>query len=137
MKNTPKPSIKGPSKASNLKSYKFLPSKEYVAPTPAKKAVVSKVVAKIAPKTSVKPIRKINLPEVTVTATRIKKPIERKPIDEKVRLYPKGEASKKSVDSLKRIGFGKAIGEPIKIKGQVSQYGPAASDVIKKKLNKK
>jgi len=80
----------------------------------------------------IKPMKKVVLPEVTVTATRI-----RKPVDQKVRLYPKGEASKKSVDSLKRVGFGKAIGEPIKVKGQVSQYGPAASDVIKKKLNKK
>jgi hypothetical protein len=80
----------------------------------------------------IKPMKKVVLPEVTVTATRI-----RKPVDQKVKLYPKGEASKKSVDSLKRVGFGKAIGEPIKIKGQVSTYGPAASDVIKKKLAKK
>jgi hypothetical protein len=46
-------------------------------------------------------------------------------------------ASKRSVDSLKRVGFGKAIGEPIKIKGQISTYGPSASDVIKKKLKGK
>jgi len=81
---------------------------------------------------AIKPMKRIMLPEVKVTATRI-----RKPVDQKVKLYPKGEASKKSVDSLKRVGFSKAIGEPVKIKGQVSQYGPAASDVIKKKLNKK
>jgi hypothetical protein len=29
------------------------------------------------------------------------------------------------------------MGEPIKIKGQISTYGPAASDVIKKKLKNK
>jgi len=92
-----------------------------------------KKIDKIKVKSSgIKPIRKVVLPEVTVTATRI-----RKPVDQKVRLYPKGEASKKSVDSLKRVGFSKAIGEPIKIKGQVSQYGPASSDIIKKKLAKK
>ena len=79
-----------------------------------------------------KPPKKVMLPEVKVTAVRIRKPIE-----EKVGLSPKGMASKRSVDSLKRVGFGKAIGEPIKIKGQVSTYGPAASDVIKKKLKGK
>lgn len=80
----------------------------------------------------IKPPKRVMLPEIKITATRI-----RKPIDEKVRLYPKGVASKRSVDSLKRVGFGKAIGEPIKIKGQIPTYGPAASDFIKKKLNKK
>ena len=79
-----------------------------------------------------KPIRKVMLPEVRVTAPRIRKLIE-----EKVGLSPKGMASKRSVDSLKRVGFSKAIGEPIKIKGQISTYGPAASDVIKKKLRGK
>jgi hypothetical protein len=79
-----------------------------------------------------KPMKRVMLPEVKVVAPRIRKIIE-----EKVGLSPKGMASKRSVDSLKKVGFSKAIGEPIKIKGQISTYGPAASDVIKKKLNKK
>ena len=91
---------------------------------------VLKSVIKEIPKA--KPMKRVMLPEVKVTAPRI-----RKVVDETVRLYPKGMASKRSVDSLKRVGFSKAIGEPIKIKGQISTYGPAASDVIKKKLNKK
>ena len=133
MKNKEKSPIKGPSKEGNLKSYKFMPSKEYVAPKPTKKAVVSKVVAKIAPKTSSKPMRRISLPEVTVTATRIKKPA-----DQKVRLMPKGEASTKSVDSLKNIGYGRAIGGSYKERtGNMETYGPDASDRIKKLLKKK
>lgn len=52
----------------------------------------------------IKPIKKVVLPEVTVTATRI-----RKPVDQKVKLYPKGEASKKSVDSLKRLDLAKLL----------------------------
>jgi hypothetical protein len=79
-----------------------------------------------------KPMKRVMLPEVKVVAPRIRKMIE-----EKVGLSPKGMASKRSVDSLKRVGFSKAIGEPIKIKGQISTYGPASSDVIKKALNKK
>jgi hypothetical protein len=78
-----------------------------------------------------KPMKRVMLPEVKVVAPRIRKMIE-----EKVGLSPKGMASKRSVDSLKKVGFSKAIGEPIKIKGQISTYGPAASDVIKKKLKK-
>ena len=96
------------------------------------KIKVKKIVKKVDPTNPVKPPKKVMLPEVKVTASRIRKPIE-----EKVGLSPKGMASKRSVDSLKRVGFGKAIGEPIKIKGQVSTYGPAASDVIKKKLKGK
>ena len=79
-----------------------------------------------------KPIRKVMLPEVRVTAPRI-----RKVVDETVRLYPKGMASKRSVDSLKRVGFGKAIGEPMMRRGERSIYGAAASDVIKKALKRK
>jgi len=79
-----------------------------------------------------KPMKRVMLPEVKVVAPRIRKVIE-----EKVGLSPKGMASKRSVDSLKRVGFSKAIGEPINIKGQISTYGPAASDVIKKKLKGK
>lgn len=78
-----------------------------------------------------KPMKRVILPEVKVVAPRIRKIIE-----EKVGLSPKGVASKRSVDSLKRVGFGKAIGEPIKIRGQISTYGPAASDVIKNRLKK-
>jgi len=79
-----------------------------------------------------KPMKRVMLPEVKVVAPRIRKIIE-----EKVGLSPKGMASKRSVDSLKKVGFSKAIGEPIKIKGQISTYGPASSDVIKKALKKK
>ena len=85
-----------------------------------------------APEPKAKPMKRVMLPEVKVVAPRIRKIIE-----EKVGLSPKGLASKRSVDSLKRVGFSKAIGEPIKIKGQISTYGPAASDVIKKKLKGK
>ena len=79
-----------------------------------------------------KPIRKVMLPEVRVTAPRIRKVVE-----ESVGLYPKGMASKRSVDSLKRVGFGKAIGEPMMRRGEKAMYGTAASDIIKKALKKK
>jgi hypothetical protein len=79
-----------------------------------------------------KPIRKVMLPEVRVTAPRIRKVVE-----ETVGLYPKGMASKRSVDSLKRVGFGKAIGEPMMRRGEKAMYGTAASDIIKKALKKK
>lgn len=93
---------------------------------------VKKSVKKVDPSKPIKPVKKVVLPEVTVTASRIRKPIE-----EKVKLFPKGVVAKRSVDSLKRVGLSKAIGEPIKIKGQISAYGPASSDVIKKALKKK
>ena len=48
-----------------------------------------------------KPMKRMMLPEVRVTAPRIRKVVE-----ESVGLYPKGMASKRSVDSLKRVGFG-------------------------------
>lgn len=79
-----------------------------------------------------KPMKRVMLPEVKVTATRIRKPVE-----ETVRLSPRGMATKRSVDSLKRIGMAKAIGEPIIKKGEKPLYGPASSDVIKKALKKK
>ena len=79
-----------------------------------------------------KPIRKVMLPEVRVTAPRIRKVVE-----ESVGLYPKGMASKRSVDSLKRVGFGRAIGEPMMRRGEKAMYGTAASDIIKKALKKK
>lgn len=91
---------------------------------------VLKSVIKEIPKA--KPMKRVMLPEVKVVAPRIRKVVE-----ESVGLYPKGMASKRSVDSLKRVGFGKAIGEPVKIKGQVSQYGASASDIIKKALKRK
>lgn len=79
-----------------------------------------------------KKMKRVMLPEVRVTAPRIRKVTE-----ETVKLYPKGMASKRSVDSLKRVGFGKAIGEPMMKKGEKAMYGAVASDVIKKRLNKK
>ena len=72
MKKTDKPKMKGPSKASNLKSYKFMPSKEYVAKKAAPKPA-TKAASKPAPKVAEKPMKRLTLPEVTVTATRIKK----------------------------------------------------------------
>ena len=60
-----------------------------------------------------------------------------KMVEPKVKLYPQGEASAKSVDSLKRVGYGKAIGNPIIKKGMAPMYGAASSDVIKKALQPK
>jgi hypothetical protein len=78
------------------------------------------------------------LPEVKITSTRIQpKKTERKLTIEMVRLYPKGMASKKSVDSLKKVGYGKAIGSPMMKKGQSPMYGTNASDIIKQALKKK
>lgn len=91
---------------------------------------VLKSVIKEIPKA--KPMKRVMLPEVNVTAPRI-----RKVVDETVRLYPKGMASKRSVDSLKKVGFGKAIGEPMMRRGEKAMYGTAASDIIKKALKKK
>ena len=71
------------------------------------------------------------LGEVKITATRLPKP------NPKTRLYPKGVASTKSIDSLKKSGLGKLIGNPIVRKGEVPQYGSASSDVIKKALQPK
>jgi hypothetical protein len=92
---------------------------------------IKKVIKEI-PKPKPKPMRRVMLPEVRVTAPRIRKVVE-----ESVRLYPKGMASKRSVDSLKRVGFGKAIGEPIIRRGEKAMYGTAASDMIKKALKRK
>jgi len=78
-----------------------------------------------------KPVRTIPLAEVKVTATRLKKAPEAM-----VRLSPFGEAKKSSVDSLKRVGYGRAIGEAYKRgTNERSTYGPESSDVIKKALN--
>lgn len=114
--------------------------KKTVKPMPKKGNLVRvmkselKVVPKVkSAKIDIKPIRRINLPEVTVTATRIKKPV-----DKKVRLMPKGEASKKSVDSLKNIGYGRAIGGSYRERtGNMETYGPESSDIIKKALKGK
>jgi hypothetical protein len=89
-----------------------------------------KKVLKKAPDT--KTMKRMMLPEVRVTAPRIRKVVE-----ESVGLYPKGMASKRSVDSLKRVGFGKAIGEPMMRRGERAMYGTAASDIIKKALKRK
>jgi hypothetical protein len=144
MKKTDKPKMKGPSKASNLKSYKFMPSKEYVAPKPAKKAVDKKKSTKVA----AKPMKRLTLPEVTVTATRIKKaapsapaqatkPKEVKVQQERVRLLPKGEVNKKSVDSLRNIYGSRMIPKEIKRReGEVPFMGADASDMVKKLMKK-
>jgi hypothetical protein len=135
-----KPKMKGPSKASNLKSYKFMPSKEYVAPKPAKKAVASKpVVSKPVKKLAAsKTMRKINLPEVTVTATRIKKSAPSVATkQERVRLLPKGEVNKKSVDSLRNIYGERMIPKEVKRReGEVAFMGPDASDRVKRLMKK-
>lgn len=57
----------------------------------------------------------------------------------KVKLYPSGEASKKSVDSLKKTDskLAKMIGNPTRSHAKATpQYGTQSSDVIKKFLNK-
>lgn len=85
-------------------------------------------------KKTIKP-RPVMLQEVKVTASPIKK---MKMQEETVRLYPRGETIKKrTVDSLKSVGLGKSIGNPIVKKGQKPMYGTNASDVIKKALKKK
>jgi hypothetical protein len=82
-----------------------------------------------------KPIKRIKLPEVTVTATRIKKPVAQvKPKEQVVRLTPKGEVSKRRVDSLYNAGYGKLIGKGYGRVGEVKKYGADASDIIKKAL---
>lgn len=143
MKKTDKSPMKGPSKAKNLKSYKFMPSKEYVA-----KKAAPKVAPKPAPKVAAKPMRKIRLPEVTVTATRIKKaapaaplqatkPKEVKVQQERVRLYPKGEVNKKSVDSLRNIYGERVINKEFRRSpGETPMIGPDSSDRIKRLLKK-
>jgi len=84
-------------------------------------------------KKTIKPKPKMMmLPEVKITATRIQKP---KP--ETVKLYPRGEVAKKSIDSLSKVGYGKAIGKPIMKKGEKPMYGADSSDIIKKALKKK
>lgn len=143
MKKTDKPKMKGPSKASNLKSYKFMPSKEYVA-----KKAASKAASKPATKVAAKPMKRLTLPEVTVTATRIKKaaasapaqatkPKEVKVQQERVRLLPKGEVNKKSVDSLRNIYGSTMIPKEIKRReGEVPFMGADASDRIKRLMKK-
>lgn len=72
----------------------------------------------------------VMLGEVKITASRLAKP------NTKTRLYPKGEANTKSIDSLKATDakLGKLIGNPIIRKGQAPQYGTNSSDIIKKAL---
>lgn len=78
--------------------------------------------------------RPVMLKEVKVTATPLKK---MKVQEETVRLYPRGEVKKRTVDSLKSVGLGKAIGNPIMKKGEKPMYGTQSSDIIKKALKKK
>lgn len=55
----------------------------------------------------------------------------------KAKLYPSGEVNQSDIDSLKKAGRGKLIGEPIKTAGQPDMYGTAASDVIKQLTKRK
>ena len=149
MKKTDKSPIKGPSKAKNLKSYKFMPSKEYVAKKAAPKTA-QKVASKPAPKVAAKPMKRLTLPEVTVTATRIKKAAPTAPSQaspkpakevkvqqERVRLYPKGEVSKKSVDSLRNIYGERVINKEFRRNpGETPMIDPDSSYRIKKLLKK-
>ena len=154
-KTTSKTPIKGPSKSSNLKSYKFMPSKEYVAKKAAPKAA-----SKPATKVAAKPMKRLTLPEVTVTATRIKKaaPVDTlatkqasKPklrptyrqapdtIPKQAKLYPYGHVQQYKVDSLQKANKiklenlkGKSgLGESPLIGGV---YGEGESQYIRKKL---
>ncbi len=93
-----------------------------------KKPTTPVVYKKPEPKV-VKPVSK---PEVK--STPVRKDLNQ--AKTKVRLTPKGIVSAKSVDSLKKIGYGKVIGNAITRAGQTPQYGSSSSDVIKKLLNK-
>lgn len=76
------------------------------------------------------------LPEVKVTATRIKK----KPVVEpEVSLYPKGSVKKRTVDSLlkARPELTKPVGKPTQKPGHQARYGTTQSDIIKSALKKK
>jgi len=42
-----------------------------------------------------------------------------------------------TIDSLAKVGYGKAIGKPIMNKGEKPMYGADSSDIIKKALKKK
>lgn len=56
---------------------------------------------------------------------------------EKVKLYPKGEIDKSTVDSLVKAGRGALIGQPLRRPGQMDQYGAVNSDIIKQLTKKK
>jgi hypothetical protein len=95
-----------------------------------------------------KPMKRLTLPEVTVTATRIKKaapsapsqatkPKEVKVQQERVRLLPKGEVNKKSVDSLRNIYGSRVIPKEVKKReGEVAFMGADASDRVKRLMKK-
>ena len=155
-----KPAMKGPSKASNLKSYKFMPSKEYVAKKSAPAKAPVKAASKPATKVAAKPIKRQTLPEVTVTATRIKKaaPVDTlatkqasKPklrptyrqapdtIPIQAKLYPRGHVQQYKVDSLQKADKIKL--ENLKGKSGLGEsplvggvYGEGESHYIRKKL---
>lgn len=57
-------------------------------------------------------------------------------VKEKVKLHPNAEVDKRSVDSLRKAGYDKVIGKPVKIPGKMDQYGPEQGDVIRKLLRK-
>ena len=114
-KTVAKPAMKGPSKASNLKSYKFMPSKEYVAPKPAKKAAPTKApvkaASKPATKVAAKPMKKVNLPGVTTTATSKPKlrPIQKQAPDtifEDSKSYPGGRTQNYFIEGVKGMKSG-------------------------------
>lgn len=122
---------KNPPKRGNILVKTFKTVMKPKAPEPIKK-VVPAAGKPLVKNMQNKPMKRVMLPEVRVTAPRIRKVTE-----ETVKLYPKGEVAKRSVDSLKRMGMGKIIGEPIMKKGEKAMYGTAASDVIKQRLKKK
>ena len=107
-------------------------------------AKTKKTMSKVASK----PMKRLTLPEVTVTATRIKKaapptpsqatkPKEVKAQQERVRLLPKGEVNKKSVDSLRNIQGSRMIPKEVKRReGEVAFMGADASDRVKRLMKK-
>ncbi len=97
-----------------------------------KKPTTPVVYKKAEPKV-IKPVSKPK-PEVK-TAPVLRKDL--KQANPQVRLYPQGMARAKSVDSLKKVGYVKLIGNAITRPGQTPQYGAASSDIIKKALKKK
>jgi hypothetical protein len=137
-----------------------MPSKEYVAKKSAPAKAPVKSASKPAPKVAAKPMKRLTLPEVTVTATRIKKaaPVDTlatkqasKPklrptyrqapdtIPEQAKLYPGGYVQKYKVDSLEKADKAKlynykANSEFSKSKIVGGVYGPEESQYIRRRL---
>ena len=82
------------------------------------------------------PIKRVTLPEVTISAKKID-PKRYKATVEKVKLYPKGEVAKTTIDSLTKAGRGSLMGEPMQKDGQMAMYGSQASDNIKQLMKRK